>query len=406
MAILKFIAAGSFKGTIKYVTRDAKLRDDQQPAAAITGINCSSEPQQAIRDWQMTKLAYKKTDGRSAIHIVQSFPATEKVTAEEVHEIGIEYVEKCSKFDGFEVLIATHTDQQNGNLHNHIVLNSVNAETGKKWHLDPEELRELKEINNQICLEHGLSVPVKGQTINKKVRDNPVANNRKAYAILKAADQEKIESYIQDIGEKVIEVIKTATSREDFIEKLKAQGVGVTWSDNRKYITFEDLKRKKERAKKYKVRNKKLGQYYNLNLEKEQLENGFEKQIRKLSATARGRNELNNGLNNGLGAVQSGQQPVTATVTGQGLGKQQLKAGVSTSLQADTELEQLRFGAAESGAAQSERKRAERDNQAEADRIANAEKLARAERKRAEQERAATPKTATKSKSKGYSIGD
>ena len=388
MAIINFIPASSFKGTIKYITRDAKLREGQKPAAYITGINCSSDPQEAIRDWQMTKLAYKKTDGRSAIHLVQSFPAGE-VTAEEAHKLAIEYVKKCPKFDGFEIIIATHTDQKNGNTHNHIAWNSVNAETGKKWHLDPEELAELKEINNQICIEHGLSVPEKGKTIKKETRDEPVANNRKAYAILEAADNEKLESYIKEIGVKVMEAAENAISKEDFIRILKAQGVGVTWTDDRKYITFADLKRKAKKETKYKVRNKRLSQYYNISFEKGDLENGFKANATRIAEEERARKQLDSRINGSLGTVQSGKQQPATGIAGKGAGSQQFAAGkqqsdgqVSGSLQKNRELSKLGLGAGEITANQAERKRGLRDEQ-KAD--AAAKELAAAER--AEQKR-------------------
>ena len=386
MAIINFIPASSFRATIKYITRDAKLRDGQKPAAAITGINCSSDPQEAIRDWQMTKLAYKKTDGRSVIHVIQSFPAGE-VTPEQAHKIGTEYIKKCPKFYGFEILVATHTDQQNGNTHNHFAVNSVNLETGKKWHLDPEELAELKEINNQICLAHGLSVPEKGKTIKKEIRDNPIANNRKAYEILGAADNNKLESYIQDIGEKVIDVIKVATSREDFIRRLQAKGVGVNWNDSRKYITFSDLKRQAQKAKKYKIRNKKLSQYYNINLEKEHLENGFKKQARQLGAEQTAANQLNRA------ADGSKQQPATG-IAGNAAGSQQLKTGVSGSLQEDRNLEQLGLAAQRSAATQAERQRRLREQQAAAGKAREIETAKRAEEQRPAEQRAVAEKTA------------
>lgn len=411
MAIIKICNKRSFKRSLMYIGRDhATGNGEKKPAAYTSGILCSDDTKGAVQDFWLTQMTYNKTGGkRSAVEIIQSYPSSDKVTAEQVHQLGLELAHELGKlpyFSGHQMFLATHTDQRNGNLHNHLVANAVNLETGKKIQLPPDALPTIKAINDKICREHGLSVPTKGKTVNGEERDTPTANKTNTYAVLAAADNDKLESYIQDIGEKVIDVIKTATSREDFIKKLKVQGVGVNWSDTRKYITFEDLKRKASRAKKYKIRNKKLSQYYNINLEKEMLNNGFKKQIERIAAAERARRQLDRAADNSIGSSQRRDWQPATSITGTAAGKQQFKTGAGGSLQEDTELEQLRFGAAESGAAQSERKRAERDDQAEADRIANAEKLARAERERAKQERAATTKTATKSRSKGYSIGD
>ena len=51
------------------------------------------------------------------------------LTPEEAHQIGLEFAEKA--WPGFEVVVATHTDTKC--IHNHFVLNSVNAETGYKY---------------------------------------------------------------------------------------------------------------------------------------------------------------------------------------------------------------------------------------------------------------------------------
>lgn len=254
MAIIKINNKHSFKRTLNYIGRDHATPDgEKKPAAYTSGILCSDDTQNAVQDFWLTQKTYNKTGGkRSAVEIIQSYPSSEKVTAEQVHQLGLELAKELGKlpyFSGHQMFLATHTDQKRGNLHNHLAINAVNLETGRKIQLPPEALPAIKDINDKICRAHGLSVPEKGRTAKGEEREAPTANRTNTYAVLVAAESDKADSYIRDIAVKVIDVASVATNRADFVARLERQGVGVAWSDNRKYITFEDLKRKK-RAKK------------------------------------------------------------------------------------------------------------------------------------------------------------
>lgn len=350
MAIIKIRNKHTFKQTLNYVGRDhSNAKGEKKPAAYTSGILCSDNTKGAIQDFWLTQKCYNKTTGRSAIEIIQSFLSNEKITAEQVHEIGLELAAAISWLQGYQVFVATHNDQQHGNLHNHIVINSVSLENGKKIQLPPSALPEIKAINDRICRAYGLSVPEKGKTITGAVRDTPTANNKDTYAVLKAAEQGG-ESYVRDIGLAVITAANIATSRDNFIARLQQQGVGVVWSDNRKYIVFEDLRRKKKGEKKYKVRDKKLSQYYNVTISKEALEDGFKANATKFTAAERARQQLDAGFDDSIGASQSG--------------KQQPANGIKGSLQADTGLSDIRLAAQASTATHAVRKRKRRENEA------------------------------------------
>lgn len=72
-----------------------------------------------------------------------------------------------------------------------------------------------------------------------------------------------------------------ANSCEHFIELMNANGYGVVWTDNRKYITFTDIARQKQGEKQCKIRNSKLEKYYHTNFSKEGLEREFVDNARK-----------------------------------------------------------------------------------------------------------------------------
>lgn len=399
MAVIKISNKRSFKQTLNYIGRDHATPDgEKKPAAYTSGILCSDNTTEAVQDFWLIQKSYNKTGGkRSAVEIIQSYPAGEKVTPAQVHQLGLELakeLEKLPYLSGHQMFLATHTDQKHGNLHNHLAINAVSLETGKKIQLPPEALPAIKDINDKICRAHGLSVPEKGRTAKKEEREAPTANKTNTYAVLAAAESDKADSYIRDIAVKVIDVASVATNRADFVARLERQGVGVAWSDNRKYITFEDLKRKKKGEKKYKVRDKKISEYYNLEINKEVLDNGFEINAAKFAAAERARKQLDRAADNSLRAVQSGQQPVTAAVTGTTAGKQQSDGQVSGSLQKDRSLGKLGLGAGESTAAQSERQRRLREQQAAAEKARELAAAKRAEEQRLAEQRAAAEKTA------------
>lgn len=350
MAIIKICNKHSFKQTLNYVGRDhTNAKGEKKPAAYTSGILCSDDTKEAVQDFWLTQKSYNKTTGRSAIEIIQSFPKGEKITVEKVHKIGLELATAIPYLQGHQVFIATHNDQQHGNLHNHIVINSVSLENGKKIQLPPAALPEIKAINDRICRAYELSVPAKGKTVTGVVRDAPTANNKDTYAVLSAAEQGG-KSYVKDIGVKVITVADVATSRDDFTARLQQQGVGVVWSDARKYIVFEDLCRKKKGEKKYKIRDKKLSQYYNVTISKEGLEDGFKANTTKFTAAERARQQLDAGLDDSFRASQSR--------------KQQLTSGTDSSFQTDTGLSDIRLAAQASTATHAVRKRKRREDEA------------------------------------------
>ena len=284
MATIKAVSSKcSVNGAIAYVTQEEKTEEK-----LVSGINCS--PATAAEEMQTTKEMWGKSGGRTYKHYVQSFHEDEKITPEQAHELAKKFVEACPQFRGFEVLIATHQDRSH--IHTHIIVNSVSLENGHKFRQSKAELQQMKDLSDRICLEHGLSVCEKGKTFYGEVREETAAYTKESYQLLKKAERGEAWSYVQDIALAVLEVREQATSREDFAEKLRAQGVGVEWTDSRKYITFTDLARQ-EAGERCKVRNSKLAQHYGgLGFEKGDFEREFTANLRKQQNIERGREQL------------------------------------------------------------------------------------------------------------------
>ncbi|MDT6866229.1 relaxase/mobilization nuclease domain-containing protein [Enterococcus faecium] len=62
--------------------------------------------------------------------------------------------------------IYTHTDKDH--IHNHIVINSVNLETGNKFQAHGQAfLNKCYDLNDEICLEHDLTITERGKKPRK-----------------------------------------------------------------------------------------------------------------------------------------------------------------------------------------------------------------------------------------------
>ena len=106
-----------------------------------------------------TKAQYGKEDGVQYYHIIQSFRPGE-VSPELALEIARTLVEE--HMPGYQAVIGVHVDKEH--IHAHIIFNSVNADTGEKYHSSPQSYyRQIRAISDRLCREHGLSVILEGQ---------------------------------------------------------------------------------------------------------------------------------------------------------------------------------------------------------------------------------------------------
>lgn len=259
MAILKAVNVkvgknASLKGIINYVLQPKKTEEQ-----LTTGFCC--DVPKTLEYFKETKENFGKTKGRQYYHFVQSFPPNENISAQQAHDAAVKFAEKCKKFWGFEMIIVTHKDRDH--LHTHFVMNSVSFVDGHKFHITRKELAAMKELQNQICIELGYSAaPKKGFDMFGKKRTEVTANNAKTFRTLKMAEAKLKDSYLMDCKEAILKSIKMAKNKEQFIQLMHAQGFATEWKDNKKHITFTDVKRKEAGESKCKVRIHKLAQYF------------------------------------------------------------------------------------------------------------------------------------------------
>jgi len=154
MAITKILARHARLDLgIKYI-----LNGDKTEEYTLTAhLNC--DPGRECRQMLDTKRAYSKEDGVMYYHIIQSFKPGE-VTPELALEIAKEFAQE--HLPGYETVIAVHVDRQH--IHAHLIFNSVNADTGEKYHSNVQTYyQQIRATSDRLCREHGLSVIMQGQ---------------------------------------------------------------------------------------------------------------------------------------------------------------------------------------------------------------------------------------------------
>lgn len=211
----------AMKGVIDYCCQDKKVYDEISNQRLVSGVNCDGE--NAFAEFLATKKSYKKTDGMNFYQYVQSFSPEENITPEQAHEVALEFAEKA--WTGYEVLVVTHCDAQH--IHSHFVINSVSFENGKKLWQNPNTLKSLRALSDEICRQHNLS------TLDPYNKDGMKISTREYRTAVKG------QSWKFKLMNDIDKAMNISGSKEDFINAMSIMGYTVTWTDDRKYITYQ-----------------------------------------------------------------------------------------------------------------------------------------------------------------------
>lgn len=243
MATIKLGTTGSASRLISYAEKRAVEKE---------GIECN--PEYAKTQFKATRELQGKADGIQAHHVIQSF-APGEVTPRLANEIGQDLAKKLAK--GHECVVYTHTDK--GHIHNHIVINNVNYENGKKFQLHGQKaIDKVRAMSDDLCKERGLSV-VKEKTA--KVR----------YTMAEKSVIEKGGVSWKDELRQAIDHEKAhSNSYKEFKQNL-TEKYGIEVNDKGKHITYKHPDHAKV------VRGNKLG----LDYERSTIEHGFSRQIER-----------------------------------------------------------------------------------------------------------------------------
>lgn len=236
-------------------------------AVAVGGTN-GIDPVIAKEQFKAVQQAFNQTARRNQVlRITQSFALNELDPTntrdwQRANDLGCELAEKL--YPDYQTAVYTHLDGQNHILHNHIIINKVNLQTGKK--LDERKgsaVERARNANDEISKEQGWKVI-------EPVREH---QSRTEQDLTKKGQY----SYMHDLRGRIDTTMQDTSicDFKTFSDVLARSGVNVSVRGQNVSYAFLDANKKQRRA-----RGKRLGTDY----EKETILNELERRTRERTA--------------------------------------------------------------------------------------------------------------------------
>lgn len=158
-----------------------------------------------------------------AHHVIQSFDPSQKVTPELAHKVGQEFAERLTG-GAHEYVIATHVDKDH--VHNHIIFNAVNMDTGRKYRVQRDTIGRFRDVSDELCRAAGIKTlePMKKHAAGYSLGE--------LYAVLRG------ESYKVRIRTEIDKATARATTWDEFVGELRLAGIEVR--QHRGETTYRD----------------------------------------------------------------------------------------------------------------------------------------------------------------------
>ena len=210
-------------------------------AVAVGGTN-GIDPFIAKEQFDVIRQLHNQTkESNQVLRITQSFALNElnpKIQNDwqKANDLGVELAEKL--YPNHQSAVYTHLDGKNHVLHNHIIVNKVNLETGKKLREKKgESVQRARELNDQIAFRENwyiLEPPKERQTDTEK---ELLAKNEYSYM---DDLRGRINQSLQDVS---------VSSYEAFKERLSTYGVILSERGQTFSYAFLDANNKQRRAR-------------------------------------------------------------------------------------------------------------------------------------------------------------
>lgn len=240
---------GNLKNAINYIINDAKTlkADDMNDPENIFSyevqgeevfkrlvsgydLTDSSDKETVYDDFILTKMSADSLNGNERLsdlknpdrvlahHLIQSFSPDDNLTPEQIHEIGRKTVLELTG-GNHQFIIATHMDK--GHIHNHIIFNTTNSTTLKKF----EWKKGTKQSLSKISDKHS-------ELAGAKIIEPKMNNSYTKYSAWKESN-----NFRQTIKSKLDFLLKNSVDLYDFNEKAKALDLEIDISG--KYTTYK-----------------------------------------------------------------------------------------------------------------------------------------------------------------------
>ena len=302
MAILKHIASKSsnYGAALEYlIFKHDELRKtlilDQngnrimRDEYYLDGLNC--EPYSFDAACQQLNREYQKNKNKDEIkshHYILSFDPNDKdehgLTGERAQQLGLEYAKK--NFPGHQALVCTHTDGHNGsgNIHVHIVINSLrkfdverqdfmerpcDSLAGNKHHLTKKYLIHLKQEVMDMCRRENLNQVDLLTPAERKITEKEYWANRRGQEKLDTKNQRmiadgvtprntKFQTQKQFLRDSIDSAVSSAHTLEEF-QKILSEKYGILIKESRGRFSYLHPERTKP------ITGRNLGTHYEKN---------------------------------------------------------------------------------------------------------------------------------------------
>lgn len=213
MAITKIKPIKATVGkAIRYIINPEKTDE----GLLVSSYGCA--PETADIEFDFTRGKSRGVGGNQAYHLIQSFQK-EEVKMEDAHRIGKEFADKILEGQ-YEYVISTHIDK--GHIHNHIIFNSVNYKTHKKYHDCKKSYQDIRQISDTLCEENKLSII-----------ETPKGKGKSQYEYRTGKEGKSWKAKLQNTIDQCIEQSK---SWEEFLLKMQGNGYEIKTG---KFISFK-----------------------------------------------------------------------------------------------------------------------------------------------------------------------
>ena len=149
-----------------------------------------------------------------AHHIIQSFSPDDHLTPEQINRIGYETVKELTG-GRFRFIVATHVDKDH--IHNHIILNSIDQNSDKKFLWDYKSERNLRMVSDRLS----------------KIAGAKIIENRYSH---RQYEVYRKTNYKYEIKQRVYFLIENSKNFDDFKNKAKALHLKIDF--RHKHVTF------------------------------------------------------------------------------------------------------------------------------------------------------------------------
>ena len=208
---MAYVKVGSHASASACLTYGEYKDGERREGVEVGGVNCT--PETAKQEFRAARVMWQKEDGLQCHTVIQSFDDSDGLTPQQANKLGQETARRLAP--GYQAMVYTHTDGEGGKTHNHIVINAVSVEDGKKLNTRGF-LNDARRVSNEISRENGLHV------ITERTRGTRFTQAEQGLA------DRGVQSWKDELRE-VVEVARdSCRSMEQFRTKLEGYGVRIS----------------------------------------------------------------------------------------------------------------------------------------------------------------------------------